>query len=100
MNKEELVKAIEKETALSKADCKKFLDAYTKVVQDALVNGESVKQTGFVIFSVRQRAGRKGHHPQTRKEINIMARNVIRFVAGKQLKEAVNSSIKPKKNKK
>ena len=100
MNKKQLVKAIVEETGLSNTDCKKFLEAYIKAVQAALVAGESVQLSGFATLSVKERAARKGNHPQTRKEITIPARNVIRFSAGSQLKEAVNANKKVTKSKK
>ncbi|MGB5156052.1 MAG: HU family DNA-binding protein, partial [Desulfobacterales bacterium] len=34
-------------------------------------------------------AARKGRNPQTGAEIKIKARNVVKFKAGKKLKEAV-----------
>ena len=100
MNKEQLIKAIVQETGLSSVDCKKVLEAYIKVVQTALAAGESVQLSGFSTLSVKERAERKGNHPQTRKEITIPASNVVRFSAGSQLKEAVNANKKATKNKK
>lgn len=100
MNKEELIKAIAKETQLSSGESKVFLAACINAIQSALASGESVQIIGFASFSVKQRAERKGRNIQTKKEIVIPARNVVKFSAGKQLKEAVNSNIKPKKTKK
>ncbi len=46
---------------------------------------------GFGTFKVSQRAARTGRNPQTGKEIQIAARKVPVFVAGKALKIAVNT---------
>jgi DNA-binding protein HU-beta len=45
--------------------------------------------TLFGTFKVAARKDRKGRNPQTGEEINIVASNVPKFVAGKALKEAV-----------
>ena len=100
MNKEQLIKAITEETGLSNTDCKKFLEAYIKVVQTALASGESVQLSGFATLSVKERAERKGRDIQTGKEMTIPARNVVKFSVGNQLKEAVNSNKKTTKSKK
>jgi nucleoid DNA-binding protein len=92
MNKEQLIDAIAKESELSKTDCKNFLNAYAKVVQDTLVSGEPIQQTGFATFAVKHRAQRKGTNPQTKKEIIIPASNVVKVTIGKQLKEAISNS--------
>ena len=45
---------------------------------------------GFGTFSVSHRAARKGRNPQTGKEIQIAARNVVKFKPGKELSDSVN----------
>ncbi len=40
-------------------------------------------------MQVAQRKARKGRHPQTRAEIRIRAKKVVKFVPGKALKDAV-----------
>jgi DNA-binding protein HU-beta len=92
MNKEELIDAIAAETDFSKTDSRKFIDAFIKVVPQALASGETIQLIGFASFSVTERAARKGRNPQTGKEIDIAASKVVKFSAGKQLKEIVNNS--------
>ena len=50
---------------------------------------ESVTLIGFGSFKVNKRDARKGRNPRTGEEINIAAKNVPKFVAGKALKDAV-----------
>ena len=92
MNKEELIEAISEASEYSKADTKRFLEAYLQVTQDALVAGETIQLVGSFTLSVGDRAARKGRNPQTGKEIQIAASRVVKFSAGKQLKEAVNNA--------
>ena len=99
-NKEELINAIAEKIGHSKVDTKNFLDNYIEVVQDALTKGDSVQLVGFATLSVGDRAERKGRNPQTGKELIIPASKVVKFSAGKQLKDAVNNNKVSNKNQK
>jgi DNA-binding protein HU-beta len=56
-----------------------------KQLQKTLKGGGKVTMVGFGTFSVSKRKARKGRNPQTGAEINIKARRVARFKAGKEL---------------
>ncbi len=86
MNKEELIVAIAENTKFTKTDTKKFLDSYNEVVTTAL----KFQLIGFGSWSVSQRDEHKGRNPRTGEEITIAASKVVKFTAGKQLKDAVN----------
>ena len=90
MNKEELIDAISAETESTKIDTRKFLDAFLKVVPENLAQGETIQLIGFASFSVVERAARIGRNPQTGKELKIAASKVVKFSAGKALKDALN----------
>lgn len=98
MNKEELIDAIASKTGFTKTNSKALLDGLLETIQETLASNDIVQLVGFASFSVKERAARKGRNPQTGKEMNIPASKVIKFTAGKQLKEAVNNS-KAKKTK-
>ena len=85
MNKAELIEAIASESGLSKADAKRALDAFVSSTTDALKKGDRVALVGFGSFSISARAARKGRNPQTGKEIDIAAKNVVKFKAGSEL---------------
>lgn len=89
MNKAELVEAMASEAGLSKADSKKALDAFINTTTKALKKKDRVALVGFGSFSVSTRAARKGRNPQTGKEINIKAKNVVKFKAGADLQSKV-----------
>lgn len=89
MNKGELVDILAKKADLSKKDAKLCLDTLTDEVTKALTNKEEVRLTGFGKFTTSDRKARKGRNPQTGEEIDIPARTVPKFKAGKNLKEAV-----------
>ena len=85
MNKAELIESMASSANLSKADAKRALDAFIGNTSGALKKGDRVALVGFGSFSVSRRAARKGRNPQTGKEIQIAAKNVVRFKAGSEL---------------
>lgn len=85
MNKGELIDAIAKGAGVTKTQAQDALESFTKAVTSALKKGDKVTLVGFGTFSSAKRAARKGRNPQTGKEINIAAKKVAKFKAGKEL---------------
>ncbi len=90
MNKAELIDSIAGKAGISKADAKKALDAMVESTTEALKGGDRVSLVGFGSFSVTRREARTGRNPQTGKEIQIAAKNVVKFKAGAELSDSVN----------
>ncbi len=90
MNKAELIEAMASNAGLSKADAKKALDGFIDATANALKKGDRISLIGFGSFSVSERAARTGRNPQTGKEIQIAAKNVVKFKAGADLQGKVN----------
>ena len=90
MNKAELIDAMASNAGLSKADAKRALDGFVDATTAALKKGDRISLVGFGSFSVSNRAARTGRNPQTGKEIQIAAKNVVRFKAGSDLSTKVN----------
>lgn len=90
MNKAELIEAMASNAGLSKADAKKALDGFIDATAGALKKGDRISLIGFGSFSVSERAARTGRNPQTGKEIQIAAKNVVKFKAGADLQGKVN----------
>lgn len=89
MNKTELIEKIAKKADMSKAQAARAVDAFTESISDALKSGDKVALIGFGTFEGRQRAARQGRNPQTGKTLEIKARRVPAFTAGKTLKDLV-----------
>ena len=85
MNKSELTAKIAEGAGLSKVDAKKALEAALEAIGAAVKSGEKVALIGFGTFSVATRDARKGINPLTKKTINIPAKKVVKFKAGKEL---------------
>jgi len=89
MNKAELVEEVAGKAGLTRKEAGDVVDAITSAITDSLVRNERVTLVGFGTFQVRQRKARRGVNPQTREAINIPAKKVPKFTAGKALREAV-----------
>lgn len=90
LNKNAVVTSIAKKTGLTKVDSAKALKAFVATVSDSLSKGKGVRLTGFGSFRASHRKARKGRNPQTGAPLQIAARNVPVFKAGKGLKTSVN----------
>lgn len=90
MNKAELIEAMADGASISKADAKRALDAFVDATTNCLKKGDRVALVGFGSFSISNRAARTGRNPQTGKEIQIAAKNVVKFKAGADLSSKVN----------
>lgn len=90
MTKAELIEKMADDAGLSKTAAATALDALIEGVTKALKKKDGkVTFTGFGTFSKTRRKARTGRNPQTGEAIKIKARNVVKFKAGKKLKEAV-----------
>jgi len=89
VNKAELVNEVSGEVGLSKRETQKVVDAIIGTIGDTLAAGEKVTLVGFGTFRVRSRKARRGVNPQTRQSIQIPAKEVPKFTAGRVLREKV-----------
>ena len=89
MTKADLVSKISSDCELTKAAAEKALSSALEGITAALKNGDSLTLVGFGTFSISNRAARKGRNPQTGDEIQISAKKVVKFKAGKTLSESV-----------
>lgn len=90
MNKTDLIAEVAAQSALSKKDSEKAIEAFVTSIEKALQKGDKVSIVGFGSFEVKSRLARKGHNPMTGQEIDIPASKAPIFKAGKALKDAVN----------
>lgn len=89
MNKAELVEEVADQTGLTKRVSREAIDAIISAITDSLVREERVTLVGFGSFQVMQRKARRGRNPQTGRELQIPAKKVPKFKAGRGLREAV-----------
>lgn len=89
MNKGDLIDRMSNDAGITKAQAQTALDAFLGSTSKALKKGDKVTLVGFGTFSVSNRSARKGRNPQTGQEINIPAKKVVKFKAGKELSTKV-----------
>jgi len=91
MNKAELVDLMASTSKMTKTQCKLALETFIDVVTKTLKKGKNIVLTGFGTYSVVNRKRRTGVNPSTGKKMEIPAKKVPKFRAGKTLKEAVKA---------
>ena len=89
MNKAELVEEVADQTGLTKKLSREAVNGIISVITDSLTREEKVTLVGFGTFQVMKRKARRGVNPQTRKTLQIPAKNVPKFKPGKGLREKV-----------
>lgn len=91
MNKNELAAAVAEKSGLGKGEAASAVEAVFATITETLKSGGDVRVLGFGNFVVQQRAATTGRNPMTGQAVDIPAKRVPKFSAGKALKEAVNS---------
>ncbi len=90
MTKAELVDKMAKDAGITKVAASSALSSFIDGVTKSLKKKDGkVTLVGFGTFAKKRRKARKGRNPQTGEVIKIKACNVVKFNAGKKLKEAV-----------
>ena len=77
------------EIGLTKKRAAEVVDCVLESIKGALGEGDKVSLIGFGTFSVKKRAAREGRNPRTGDKIQIEAKNIPSFKAGKAVKDAV-----------
>ena len=90
MNKAELIKLVANKLDVSKRKSEECINLLINAITKSVAKGEKVTLVCFGTFERRDRRGRKGRDPRTGTEIDIPAKKVPAFSAGKQFKQAVN----------
>jgi DNA-binding protein HU-beta len=90
MTREEIITQIAKDADSTKVAARAALDSFLSCVTKTLKKGGRVSLVGFGTFSVTKRNARTGRNPRTGEAIQIKARKVAKFKAGKELSETVN----------
>jgi len=89
MNKQELIAKIARDTGSSKMGAAAAVESLIDGITRSLKKGDAITFVGFGTFKTSQRKARTARNPQTGAPIKIPKRRVVRFTAGKSLKQAV-----------
>jgi len=89
ISKTDLIESIAQKTDCSKTEAGNCLNAILEEIESSLKKGDDVALTGFGTFKISKRKARTGRNPQTGETIQIAAKKVPVFKAGKGLKDSV-----------
>jgi DNA-binding protein HU-beta len=91
MNKTEFVAALARHGAMSKVDAENLFQVFRHTLETELPAAGKIIFPGFCTFEVIDKPARKGRNPATGQEIEIQAKKSIKFKAGKEFADKVNS---------
>ena len=90
MTKRDLVVKIAKQTGFIQKDVAVIVQKTLDSIVEDLTAGNTIELRNFGVFEIKVRKSRKGRNPNKPKdEVVIPERTVVKFRAGKELKEAV-----------
>ena len=90
MNKADLTEVLSDQASIPKVRAANYINIITGAIQEALVGGDKVTISDFGTFTVSCRNAFQGHNPKSGEVIQVPARKIPVFRAGKGLKEALN----------
>jgi len=91
MTKSELVARLAARTPqLAARDTDDAVNTLLETMTRALASGHRIELRGFGSFSVTQRLPRTGRNPKTGESVQVPAKRVAHFKAGKELRERVD----------
>lgn len=89
MTKEQIVDKLTFEHGLHRSSAIKAVNGLISILVGSLSSGEDVTLRGFGSFKVREVAERVGRDLNKGEQVIIPAHKAVKFVAGKELKEAM-----------
>ena len=92
MTKRDLVVKISAETGLIQTEVASIVQKTLDYIADELAAGRDIELRNFGVFEIKVRKERKGRNPNKPQDVvKIPERAVVKFRAGKELKDRVAS---------
>ena len=90
LTKKEIVVKINEKTKIPQKEIQEIVQHALNVISEAIIGGRHVELRNFGVFEVQVRKSRVGRNPnKPDKDVVIPERPVVKFKAGKDLKEAI-----------
>lgn len=89
MNKGELIDAVASHLGESKAAASKLVDVVLQSILEGVAKDQKVAIAGFGTFRKRQRKGRTGVNPATKKQMVIHPTTTVGFTPSQTLRNQV-----------
>lgn len=92
MIRSELLLELHKDNPELRADeIEQVVDIFFDEIAQRLAEGGRVELRGFGAFSTREREARSGRNPRTGETVDVAAKRVPYFKAGKEIRERLNA---------
>lgn len=95
MTKKDIVRTISEELGLTQLKTKEIVQKTFDGIIDVLVKDGRIELRNFGVFEVKKRAARKGRNPKTGDTVDVPAKFVVTFKAGREMEQRVNHVSKP-----
>jgi len=92
MTKAELVEKVSDKIHLTKKQTELVVNTVFQSITDSLSDGKKVELRGFGSFRIRERNARVGRNPKSGAQVDVPAKKVPFFKAGKDLRELVDKN--------
>ena len=92
MTKAELVEKVSAQINLTKKQTEVVVNTVFQSITDSLSDGKKVELRGFGSFRIRERNARVGRNPKSGAQVDVPAKRVPFFKAGKELRELVDKN--------
>ncbi len=93
MTKAELVEKVAAQINLTKKQTEVVVNTVFQSITESLAQGKKVELRGFGSFRVRSRNARIGRNPKSGDRVDVPAKRVPFFKAGKELRELVDGDL-------
>ena len=90
MNKSELIKSLSEQTNISIDEATLVVNTFVDSMKNALLEGDHVEIRGFGSFKVKEYGAYAGRNPRTGQKVEVEAKRLPFFRAGKELKAFLN----------
>ena len=91
MIRSELLQALQKDNPdLRAEEVEQVVDIFFDEIAQRLAEGGRVELRGFGAFSTREREARTGRNPRTGEAVDVPAKKVPYFKAGKEIRTRLN----------
>ncbi len=92
MTKADIVQLVFEKVGLPRSEAHEIVETVFDTIKKTLIDGETIKISGFGTFTVRKKGSRIGRNPKTKEEVEITPRRVVTFRASDYLKELVEKT--------
>ncbi len=92
ITKKELIYRISEKSGQKKIVTKNIIQAFIDEIIDELGQGNRLEFREFGVFELKDRAARKARNPRTGESVQVPAKKVVHFKAGRLMKEKISSA--------